>query len=196
IDIFETASPTALGEEALDSSDFELCLGEADEEAEETLVRQSQQTQLAVDDAAREAALYELPVAAARREVAGAALQMVAPQRLGERQATIRYYHRMSPERMFPLRVIISRKAILEVIKRDVAQRQSKKFQVALDSLVEVEPILPGCDCFPPKENIRIGQAESTATFWVVPRVLGEVMHARVVVRQNGAVLAEVPLEM
>jgi hypothetical protein len=113
-----------------------------------------------------------------------------------ERQATIRYYHRMSPERMFPLLVVISRKAILEVVKRHVVQKQSQKFKVELGSEVEVEPILPGCDCFPPRETVKIGKAESTARFWVVPRVLGEVMHARVVVRQNGVVLAEVPLEM
>jgi hypothetical protein len=113
-----------------------------------------------------------------------------------ERQATIRYYSQMAPERMFPLLVVISRKAIMEVVKRDVVQKQSKKFTVQIDSTVEIEPILPGCDCFPPKENVRINVAESTAKFWVVPRVLGEVMHARVVVRQNGNVLAEVPLEM
>lgn len=112
------------------------------------------------------------------------------------RQATIRYYHRMNPERMFPLLVVISRKAIQEVVKRHVAQKQSESFQVTLDSMVEIEPILPGCYCFPTKEQVRIQPGETTARFWVVPHVLGEVMHARVVVRQDGRVLAEVPLEI
>jgi Type II secretion system (T2SS), protein E, N-terminal domain len=125
-----------------------------------------------------------------RKESAAELMPMV------ERQATIRYYSQMAPERMFPLLVVISRKAIMQVVQRDVVQKQSKKFQVQMDSTVEIEPILPGCDCFPPKENAKITAAESTAKFWVVPRVLGTVMHARVIVRQNGKVLAEVPLEM
>jgi hypothetical protein len=43
---------------------------------------------------------------------------------------------------------------------------------------------------------VRVGPGEVTVTFWVVPHVLGKVMHARVMVRQNGASLAEVPLQM
>jgi hypothetical protein len=62
--------------------------------------------------------------------------------------------------------------------------------------MVEIEPVLPGCYCFPTKELVRIQPGETTARFWVVPHVLGDVMHARVVVRQDGRVLAEVPLEI
>jgi tetratricopeptide (TPR) repeat protein len=113
-----------------------------------------------------------------------------------ERQATVRYYHRMNPERMFPLLVVLSKKHIAEVVKRGVSQARSKGFQVALDSVVEVEPILPGCSCYPPKEQMPVREAEVSSTFWVVPHVLGKIMQARVVVRQNGTVLAEVPLEM
>jgi hypothetical protein len=115
---------------------------------------------------------------------------------LVDRQATVRYYHRMNPERMFPLLVILSRKAIQEVAKRGVGQGQSQTFQVAEDSLVEIEPILPGCGYYPPKEMVRVGPGEVCTTFWVVPHVLGRVMQARVVVRQEGETLAEVPLEM
>jgi hypothetical protein len=121
--------------------------------------------------------------------------QEVAPSPV-ERRATVRYYHRMNPERMFPLLVVLSRKSLQEVVKRGVAQAESAGFRVALDSLVEVEPILPGCGCFPPKEQVKVSRGEASVTFWVVPHVLGEVMQARVVLRQNGTVLAEVPLKM
>jgi hypothetical protein len=112
-----------------------------------------------------------------------------------ERQATVRYYHRMNPERMFPLVVILSRKAVEEVVKRGVSQAHSERFRVEADSVVEVESVLPGCACFPPKEQVAVRQETVCVTFWVVPHVLGKIMHARVVVRQEGRVLAEVPLE-
>jgi hypothetical protein len=113
-----------------------------------------------------------------------------------ERRATVRYYHRMNPERLFPLLVVLSRQAVLEVARRGVSQAQSKTFQVAEESVVEVEPVLPGCACYPPKEQVRIGPGDVTVTFWVVPHVLGKLSSARVVVRQEGDTLAEVPLEV
>jgi hypothetical protein len=112
------------------------------------------------------------------------------------RQATVRYYHRINPERTYPLLVILSSKQIREIAKRNVGQAVSGRFEVALDSTVEVEPILPGCSCYPPKDALTVGEGESSATFWVVPHVLGKVMQPRVVVRQNGKVLAEVPLQV
>src|SRR5262249_23121759 len=39
-----------------------------------------------------------------------------------EGQATVRYYQQMNPERMFPLLVVLSKKAVQEVVKRGVAQ--------------------------------------------------------------------------
>ena len=116
--------------------------------------------------------------------------------RLVERQATVRYYHRINPERTYPLLVILSRKQILEIARRNVSQAASGSFQVALDSSVEIEPILPGCSCYPPKDVLAVRAEETRATFWVVPHVLGKVMQPRVVVRQNGQVLAEVPLQV
>jgi hypothetical protein len=113
-----------------------------------------------------------------------------------ERQATVRYYQQMNPERMFPLLVVLSKKAVQEVIKRGVAQAASKRFRVEPDAPVEVEPILPGCSCYPQKEQVAVDAEAVSVTFWVVPHVLGKVMRARVVIRQEGRVLAEVPLEV
>lgn len=112
------------------------------------------------------------------------------------RRATIRYYARMNPERMFPLLVVLSAEQIREVVKRAVKQAESAGFQVRTDSAVEVEPILPGCDCYPPRDTLPVATEAVTATFWVVPHVLRRVEGARVVVRQNGAVLANVPLDV
>ncbi len=113
-----------------------------------------------------------------------------------ERRATVRYYDRMNPLRMFPLLVVLSKAKIEEVVQRAVAQAQSQRFQVDKHVPVEVEPILPGCSCYPPKEQVAVGADTAQVTFWVVPHVLGKIMHARVAVRQDGRLLAEVPLEM
>jgi hypothetical protein len=115
---------------------------------------------------------------------------------LVERRATIRYYDRMNPLRMFPLLVVLSKEAIAAVVQRHVGQNESQKFQVALDSVVEIEPILPGCQCYPPRELLTIRPQDVTAKFWVVPQVLGQIRHARIVVRQQGKQLAIVPLEI
>jgi hypothetical protein len=110
------------------------------------------------------------------------------------RRATVRYYERMNPERLFPLLVVLSDGAVRAVSQRGVAQGESERFAVTEGSVVEVEPVLPGCTCYPPREQVRVGPGEVTATFWVAAAVLGAVRQARVVVRQNGRTLAEVPL--
>lgn len=116
---------------------------------------------------------------------------------LTERRATVRYYTRMNPDRMFPLLVILSREQIQEVVKKSVTQAASESFKVEEGSLVEVEPVLPGCDCYPPRHALAVeANGPSTATIWVVPRVLGRVQGARVLIRQGGRVLAEVPLDI
>jgi hypothetical protein len=129
----------------------------------------------------------------------GSESQTCAAERAGRvtaRRATVRYYHRMCPERMFPLLVVLSDKEIQQIVKAGVVQGQSEAFRVAEGTVVEIEPILPGCGCYPPREQVRVSRGEVTTTFWVVPRVLGKVMQARVVVRQGGETLAEVPLSI
>jgi hypothetical protein len=112
------------------------------------------------------------------------------------RRATVRHYSRMSRDRMFPLLVILSEKQIREVAKAGVSQKASGPFRVAAGSVVEVEPVLPGCACYPPRANVVIGSGDAQVTFYVVPHVLGRVMEARVVVRQGTRTLAEVSLDI
>jgi TatA/E family protein of Tat protein translocase len=111
-------------------------------------------------------------------------------------RATIRYYSRMNPERVYPLLVLITRDQIEQVRQAGVDQRASSPFAVAADVPVEVEPVLPGCDCYPPRASARPGEGDLTLTFRVVPRVLGEVGGAVVHVRQGQASLAEVELDV
>jgi serine/threonine protein kinase len=113
-----------------------------------------------------------------------------------ERRATVRYYERMHPQRTYPLLVVLSPAEVQAVVRKYVKQAAGGGFRAAADEPVEVEPVLPGCDCYPPREAVRLsaGDAPQTLTFWVVPHVLGTVQGARVVVRQGGRVLAEVPL--
>ncbi len=120
-----------------------------------------------------------------------------AMRRMTERRATVRYYTRMNPDRMFPLLVILSAEEVAEIVKAKVKQTASEKFQVEEGSVVEVEPVLPGCDCYPPRQALTIdADGATSATIWVVPRVLGRIHGARVLIRQGAKVLAEVPLDV
>lgn len=112
------------------------------------------------------------------------------------RRANVRYYTRMNPERVHPLLVIISRDMIEKVLKKGTDQRSTAPFQVDNSHPIEIEPILPGCDCYPPKIETRLGTKDFTAIFRVVPRVLGVVDGAKVMIHQNHSLLAEVYLDV
>jgi serine/threonine protein kinase len=95
------------------------------------------------------------------------------------RWAAVRYYARMRSRRAYELLVTLSGDGNLP------GDRPA----------VEVEPVLPGCTCTPPRAVVRPDPSgETTATFWVVPHARGRVPDARVVVREGGRVVAEVPL--
>jgi hypothetical protein len=110
------------------------------------------------------------------------------------RRVTVRHYHRMHPDRLFPLLVVLSQHGVRAVARPGVTQEQSRAFSATLGEWVEVEPILPGCSCYPPRDQVKVTAGEATATFWVAPHVLGSIAHARVVIRREAEVLAEVPL--
>jgi hypothetical protein len=115
-----------------------------------------------------------------------------APGRQVERQATVRYYSRMNPDRVYPLLVAITREAVQQP-KGQAFDQQGRSFAVAPNAVVDVEPMLPGCDCYPPRQQARVGKDAVKLTFYVVPKVLGEVTAARVVVRHTNRILAEIP---
>lgn len=115
---------------------------------------------------------------------------------VAERRATVRYYSRMNPDRVFPLLVTLTREEVERVVKRDVEQTATGPLALATDTPLEVEPVLPGCQCHPPKIVTRLGDGNDVFTFHVVPHVLGDVTGARVVIRQDHATVAEIGLRV
>ncbi len=198
--------PTAADAEAdLESSDFDVALGDGgmvveEESGSEVVALDEEEDEggfeglreegapAAVEEDEECAAVAPSAVVRAKRERASA-------RKVG-RYATVRYYSRMNPQRMFPLLVVVADRALMQVDQEGVGQRTSGRFQVARGSVVEVEPVLPGCACYPPREQVRIGKGEATATFWVVPQVLGTFMEPRVVLRQDHRILADIPLRI
>lgn len=132
-----------------------------------------------------------------RRDESADSAVFSSPVPQAERRATVRYYTRMNPDRMFPLLVILSEQQVQEVVKARVGQASSTAFKVDEGSVVEIEPVLPGCDCYPPRVPLAVdAKGPATATIWVVPKVLGRVQGARVLIRQGGRILTEVPLDV
>jgi len=111
------------------------------------------------------------------------------------RQAAVRYYHRMNPQRVYPFLVVLSAEEIAEIVQKGVKQAAGDRFTAGTESPVEIEPVLPGCQCYPPRHTLIIGPQTQTLEFWVVPQVLGTVRGAKVIVRQDGDTLSEVKLE-
>lgn len=112
-----------------------------------------------------------------------------------ERRATVRHYTRMNPERVYPFVVYLTAQMVRRIAKKDTDQRASRPFEVELEMPVEVEPVLPGCFCYPARHTVRLGRADTALTFHVVPHVLGDVSGAKVLIRQDHRILAEVPVE-
>lgn len=135
----------------------------------------------------------EAEPAAARTVVGSAKRRFKRP--MVQRHATVRYYSRMNPTRLYPLLVAITKEAVQAVAKQDFDQRAAS-FKAAKGSIVEVEPILPGCDCYPPKQQVRLTNEEVQVVFHVAPKVLGKITSARVVLTQKGKTLADIPLSM
>lgn len=111
------------------------------------------------------------------------------------RQATVRYYHRMNPQQVYPFLVVLSAEEIAEIVQSGVKQATGERFAVEASSPIEVEPVLPGCQVYPPKHTLVVGADTQTLEFWVVPQVLGTIKGAKVIVRQEGDTLSEVTLE-
>ncbi len=127
---------------------------------------------------------------------ASAILTRSAPVEIATRRATVRYYYKMNPQRSYPLLVILSADEIREIVKRRVTQTTSETFTVDTSTGIEIEPVLPGCQCYPLKATVSAASTEPvTTTFWIVPQLYGRVQGAKVIVRQNGQVLTEIPLQ-
>jgi hypothetical protein len=204
-----TLDESEAGEESLESSDFDISLDEGPEAGEDS---DSQVVALISDDEVDESrtcpiSLHEGPAGETAPEEeekaklqTGASSNDKAKVKLDEmpamRRATVRYYCRMNPERVYPLLVLITQDMVEKVRKKDTDQKSSAPFKVDAESPVEIEPVLPGCECHPPRMTVKIGRGDLTLTFRVVPRVLGRVDGAAVTIRQDHVPLAEIELDV
>jgi hypothetical protein len=111
------------------------------------------------------------------------------------RRATVRYYDRMNPERAHPLLITITKKMVEKVVKANTNQKSTGPVKVNLAEAVEIEPIIPGCACFPPKITTWLDRKDFVATFYVVPQVLGTIEGAVVLIRQNHVPIAEIRID-
>ena len=111
-------------------------------------------------------------------------------------RATVRYYKRMNAGRVYPFLVAITPDTIDRIRKMNTDQQASGLFRFNKSNACEIEPIIPGCDCYPRKAVAVIDNDEWIGTFRVVPRIDGKVDGAVLQVRQNHQLLAEVKLEM
>lgn len=109
--------------------------------------------------------------------------------------ATVRYYSQMNPDRVYPLVIILSREQLEAVRKKGVSEGK-KELSLQSEADVEVEPVLPGCYCYPPRRTASVRDDQAECRFWVVPHVRGPVRGAAVHFKQDGTHLAEIPLEI
>jgi len=112
------------------------------------------------------------------------------------RQSTVRYFSKMNPDRVYPLLVTLTERRVEKARIAGVRQATSAEFRVQVDMPIEIEPIIPGCECYPPKITAIAGKSDMSARFHVVPSAVGRIDGATVVVRQSHAILSQVPLEV
>jgi hypothetical protein len=108
---------------------------------------------------------------------------------------TVSYYDRMNPNRVFPLTVTLTRDEVQQLVRQNVQPRGAGPLKIGADSPLEIEPVLPGCEVHPQKIVTRMGEADGVFRFHVVPRVVGAVSGARVVIRQDHVTLGEIELD-
>jgi hypothetical protein len=127
---------------------------------------------------------------------AGTPVVRKATPELVPRHATVRYFSRMRPCRLYPLLVVISKDQVRDILHKATAKGVSAEFAVSTASPVVVEPVLPGCTCYPPRHEVAVEAEVARAEFHVTTLVEGTIESARVILSQNGRLLAEVPLKI
>jgi hypothetical protein len=130
-----------------------------------------------------------------RREAREEGLDLMQAD-VAARRATVRHYDRMNPQKVYPFMVTLTAEKVRKILQKGVAQAESKPFEVKLEEHLTIEPILPGCTCYPAKAELKITAADTAVHFWVVPQVLGQVKGAKVTISQDGRTLTEVELDI
>jgi twitching motility protein PilT len=113
------------------------------------------------------------------------------------RRATVRYYTRMYPNRLYRLLVVLSAEEVRKLVEHEVAQAiSSEAFTVRERVPIEVVPVLPGCKVYPVRREVTVsGDRSAEARFQVMALAQGgQLEDACVVIRQGGRELARVSL--
>jgi len=128
-------------------------------------------------------------------EVAQSAREEAPPHR---RRASVRWYRRMNPERMYPLTVVLAEGRLRQVSKPGVGQKTAGEQLVVTkeDPFVRVRPVLPGCLCYPDEQVVDATPKLVEVRFQVVPQVVGTIEEARVEFYQRHRLMTAVPLPL
>jgi hypothetical protein len=114
------------------------------------------------------------------------------------RRASVRWFRRMNPERIFPLTVVLAKARIAVARVQDVSHAVSAEMLVIPETspIVLVRPVLAGCQCFPPEQRIDVTNDPATARFRVLPQLVGPVEDARIELYSGDRLLSQIPLQI
>lgn len=112
-----------------------------------------------------------------------------------ETRLLVRYYSTMNPETIFPLNISFSSKVLGQIRSKNISQIASNNFKFNVNESLVIEPIIPGCQCYPPKQEIFLNE-NVTFTFYVFPQVIGKIDGAFVRILQNHIELEKVKLQI
>ena len=112
-----------------------------------------------------------------------------------ETRATVRYFSRMNPERVYPLVLKFSKDAFDQPFDETTDQITSSKFSLHKDFPVEIEPVIPGCICYPAKQTVFV-KGDIQVVFHVVPQVVGKLKGALIEIRQKHVLVKTLHLDM
>jgi hypothetical protein len=114
------------------------------------------------------------------------------------RRASVRWYHRMNPQRMFPLNVVLAQGRLREVLRPGQAQAAAKEQLVVTkdDPFIRIRPVLPGCTVYPDEQVVDATPEKVEVRFQVVPQMLGKVEDARIEFYQHHRLLTKIELPM
>lgn len=108
-----------------------------------------------------------------------------------KRKSTIRYFKRMYPFCIFPLKVIFSQQKIQDVLSEKVAQVAGQKDIVVKRQkpIVEVIPYFPGCLIVPTRKKVDITPEIAEINFSVTPLAESKKQQGYVEILYNGEVI-------
>ncbi|WP_372365797.1 STAS domain-containing protein [Candidatus Uabimicrobium sp. HlEnr_7] len=108
-----------------------------------------------------------------------------------KRKSTIRFYRRMYPFCIFPLKVIFSQQKLQKIIHKKIEQVEGKQDVVVSKDkpIIEVVPHFPGCLIVPPKKKVDVTPEISHANFTATPLAESKNQKGYVEIYYNGELI-------